>query len=96
VPGQVVTVTGSNFPPGAPVALTWDVGGAAASAVADATGSFSAVALVPAGVGGGTRHLLVASPPEAAAATAAVLVQPPLSGGGPSSPVFVNSPAFSH
>jgi hypothetical protein len=38
----------------------------------------------------------VASPPEAATAVGSVLVQPPAPAGGPSSPVFVNSPAFRH
>ncbi len=94
VPGQVVTITGSNFPAGDAVVLTWDVGGAAASTVADGSGSFSVAAVVPAGVGGGTRRILVASPPDAASATASVLVQQPLSGGGPDSPVFSNSPVF--
>jgi hypothetical protein len=94
VPGQVVTITGSNFPAGAAVVLSWDVGGAAASTVADANGSFSVAAVVPAGGGSGTRRILVASPPDAASATAAVLVQQPMSAGGPGSPVFTNSPVF--
>ena len=64
--------------------------------VADASGSFSVAAVVPAGVGGGTRQVLVASPPEAATAVASVLVQPPAPGGGPTSPVFANSPTVRH
>jgi Abnormal spindle-like microcephaly-assoc'd, ASPM-SPD-2-Hydin/Cep192 domain 4/HYDIN/CFA65/VesB-like, Ig-like domain len=96
VPSQVVTIAGTNFPAGATISLAWDVGGPAATAVADASGSFSVAAVVPAGVGGGTRQVRVASPPEAATAVASVLVQPPAPAGGPSSPVFVNSPAFRH
>jgi hypothetical protein len=96
VPGQVVTIAGTNFPAAAAVSLSWDVGGAAANTVADANGSFAVAAVVPGGLGNGTRRLVVASPPEAAAATAAVLVQERTSGGGPSSPAFTNSPAFAH
>jgi hypothetical protein len=94
VPGQVVTVAGTNFPAGAPVTLSWDVGGVAATAVTDGAGAFSVAAVVPAGLGSGTRRVLVVSPPEAATATASVLVQPSASGGGPGSPIFENSPAY--
>jgi hypothetical protein len=96
VPGQVVTATGGNFPAGATVSLAWDVGGAAATVVAGADGSFTVDAVTPPGLGSGLRHLLVASPPEAVQAVAAVLVQPVAAGGGPTNPVFVNSPAFKH
>jgi len=95
VPGQVVTIAGTNFPAGATVTLSWDVGGAAGSAVADGTGSFSVASVVPAGLGGGTRQILVTAPPEAATASAAVLVQPQLSAGA-ADPIFTNSPAFRH
>ena len=93
VPGQVVTIAGTNFPAGVPVMLTRDVGGAAATAVADGAGSFSVAAVVPAGLGSGTRRVLVASPPEAAAATAAVSQQL-ASDGGPGARIFENSPAL--
>ena len=80
MPGQVATITGTNFPAGAAVTLAWDVGGAAASTVADGGGAFSVAAVVPSGLGSGTRRLVVTAPADAAAATASLLVQPPAPG----------------
>jgi hypothetical protein len=94
VPGQVVTIGGTNFPAGAAVTLTWNVGGVAASAVADGNGTFSVAAVVPPGLGSGTRTIVVTAPPDASTATASVLVQGLAATAGPTGPAFTNSPAF--
>ncbi|MFC9691336.1 choice-of-anchor D domain-containing protein [Kribbella sp. NPDC056951] len=45
-PGQIVIATGTNFPPGRPAVLGWDVGLGGQPAVADKTGKFVAPVLV--------------------------------------------------
>ncbi|MGW6281618.1 choice-of-anchor D domain-containing protein [Kribbella sp. NPDC055071] len=45
-PNQIVMATGTNFPPGRPVVVTWDLGLGAQPVVADATGKFTTAMLV--------------------------------------------------
>src|SRR5262249_53700121 len=92
VPGQVLTVVGTNFPPGAAVTLAWDIGGPAASTTADDAGSFRVAVVTPNGIGNGTRMLAVTAPPEATPARASVVLQPTAGFQGPASPAFHNSP----
>ena len=73
--GQVLTVTGVNFPAGGDVTITWDLGTGAASVVADANGAFTTTAVVPRGIGGGPRTLSAVAAEDPTAATASVLVQ---------------------
>lgn len=74
--GTTTRVTGQQFPPGAPVALSWVLPGGrtvpAGTATADAAGSVRVDLLVMTGSGTGTRQLLAGS--GAAAASDQVLV----------------------
>lgn len=74
--GTTTRVTGQQFPPGAPVALSWVLPGGrtvpAGTATADAAGSVRVDLLVMAGSGTGTRQLLAGS--GTAAASDQVLV----------------------
>ncbi|MFI5733394.1 choice-of-anchor D domain-containing protein [Kribbella sp. NPDC051587] len=45
-PGQIVLATGTNFPPGRPAVLGWDLGLGGQPAIADKTGKFVAPVLV--------------------------------------------------
>jgi hypothetical protein len=93
-PGNVVTVTGSNFDPGASVTLGWNGGGATIATTADGAGAIAVTAVVPTGLGNGPRSIVVVAPADATSAQASVLLQPAGEGyQGLATPAFGRSPA---
>jgi hypothetical protein len=85
--GEAVQVTGTGFPPGRSIALTWNIGLGSATATATGSGTLSATMVIFPDDIIGPRTLLSAATAQVLA-TAAFLVQepstePPFSSGSP-------------